>query len=68
MAYSVGSAWIETSARNNENVGEAHLVCHYAQGLTTLICLAQVFEMCLNEIEKARRGTATPQPSKCFLM
>jgi len=49
LAYSVGSAWIETSARNNENV-------------------AKVFEMCLNEIEKARRGAATPQPSKCFLM
>lgn len=24
LAYSVGSAWIETSARNNENVGEAY--------------------------------------------
>ncbi|KAF8529174.1 small GTPase superfamily [Hysterangium stoloniferum] len=49
LAQSVGSAWIETSARNNENV-------------------AQVFELCLNEIEKARRGAAAPQQSKCCIM
>ncbi|KAF8591571.1 hypothetical protein K439DRAFT_1553465 [Ramaria rubella] len=49
LAQSVGSAWIETSARDNENV-------------------AQVFELCLNEIEKARRGAAVPQQSKCIFM
>jgi len=49
LAQSVGSAWIETSARNNENV-------------------AQVFELCLNEIEKSRRGAAQPQQSKCLVM
>jgi len=49
LAQSIGSAWIETSARRNENI-------------------AQVFELCLIEIEKARRGTAAPEPSKCCLM
>ncbi|GJJ07589.1 GTP-binding protein [Clathrus columnatus] len=50
LAASVGSAWIETSARNNENV-------------------AQVFELCLNEIEKARRGGTAPSDNgKCFIM
>lgn len=65
------AAWVETSAKENINVGEH-------KGFLTISSdpnsdLAQVFELCIGEIEKGSTQNAAykpppPRPFKCIIM
>ena len=64
-----GAGWIETSAKNNINVGETS-VC--TRGLPSVLLtgfLGKVFELCLGEIERRTApNQAEPQANRCVVM
>lgn len=67
LAQSIGSAFLETSARQNSNV------CKYPSFLFHELCadiaphLAKVFDVMLGEIEKSS-SPSPPEGSKCVIM
>jgi Ras homolog enriched in brain len=66
------AAWVETSAKQNTNVGTCPCFTpsRSASGWLTLVaCPAgKVFELCLQEIEKASPSTKSEPPtSKCTI-
>ena len=77
MAKLNDCAWIETSAKNNLNIGELftrlvsmlfNLISFF--GLSTIM-IDRVFELCLQEIEKRYGPSQSDQPSKfgsCLIM
>lgn len=61
------AAWIETSAKNNLNVGK--LLSIPAVCPDPDAAIAKVFELCLGEIEKQTPSSKTEPPaSKCVCM
>lgn len=64
-------AWIETSAKNNINVGACICLAVFCHILTIHIlrCTGKVFELCLQEIEKMTEPNQADPPAKsCVLM
>lgn len=63
------AAWIETSAKNNVNVGELPFYSYPKRDLASMIyVVAKVFELCLAEIERQAPTKAEPQASRCLVM
>ena len=69
LAKEIRAAWIETSAKNNVNVGESPSIRPRKVTWPQLIYLvAKVFELCLAEIERQAPTKAEPQASRCLVM
>jgi len=69
LAKANRAAWIETSAKNNVNVGELPSVRTPNVSRPQLIYMvAKVFELCLAEIERQAPTKAEPQASRCLVM
>jgi Ras family protein len=63
------AAWVETSAKNNVNVGMQSSLFELLSFLRRLIT-GKVFELCLAEIEKRSASSQTDQPEagRCLVM
>lgn len=66
LAKANRAAWIETSAKNNVNVGE--LPIPNVTWPQLIYAVAKVFELCLAEIERQAPTKAEPQASRCLVM
>lgn len=63
------AAWVETSAKNNVNVGRSLSLFESFNSLRHFIT-GKVFELCLAEIEKRSASSQTDQPEagRCLIM
>jgi Ras family protein len=69
LAKANRAAWIETSAKNNINVGELSSIrTPNVTGRQLINMAAKVFELCLAEIERKAPTKAEPQASRCLVM
>ena len=69
LAKSNKAAWVETSAKNNVNVG-TYTLLNAVRTSHLKRLLGRVFELCLAEIEKRSPHSQTDQPeaSRCVVM
>ena len=70
LAKQTHSAYVETSAKANSNVGEYSHTAHFHRAPLTggRVPPAKVFELCLGEIEKRSPSSKTEPPtSKCTI-
>lgn len=77
LANELGAAHVETSAKENVNVGMSHLFAWRSSRALTppethtthISFVAKVFELCLAEIEKRQPSNkAEPKASSCNIM
>lgn len=68
LAKANRAAWVETSAKNNVNVGELPIRAPNVTWPQLIYMVAKVFEVCLAEIERQAPTKAEPQASRCLVM
>ena len=70
LSKEMDCAWIETSAKNNVNVGTCTCLPFLSlSNISILRCAGKVFELCLQEIERLTAPNQAEPPAKsCILM